>query len=83
MKPSMQKLRRMRAALSDSLSRDVGQKASAPSLFESLLTGAPIFSNHDLLLVLVFAQAEVLEDGCDAIAIGLAILQMNGNGLSV
>lgn len=37
--------------LSASLSRDVGQKASAPSLFDSLFTGAPTFWNH----VLAFA----------------------------
>ena len=37
----MQNERRMRAALSDSRSMEVGQKASLPSLFESLFTGAP------------------------------------------
>jgi hypothetical protein len=60
----MQKLRRMRAALSDSLSSEVGQKASAPSLLESLFTGAPIFSNHDLLLAFVFPQVDACEDVC-------------------
>ena len=64
MKPSIQKLRRIPAALSDSLSSEVGQKASAPSLLESLFTGAPIFSNHDLLLALVFPQVDAGEDAC-------------------
>lgn len=57
---SLQKLRRMRAALSLSLSSVVGQKASEPSLFDSLLTGAPSLSAHphslskpDLLVCLV------------------------------
>ena len=42
----LQKLLRMRAALSLSMSRVVGQKASEPSLFESLFTGAPSLSTH-------------------------------------
>src|ERR1700749_4978057 len=62
MKPSMQKLRRIRAALSDSLSSEVGQKASAPSLLESLLTGTPTFSNQDLLLAFVLSQIEAFEE---------------------
>lgn len=40
----LQKLRNMRAALSDSLSNVVGQNASDPSLFDSLFTGAPNLS---------------------------------------
>ena len=60
-KPSIQKLRRMRAALSDSLSKDVGQKASAPSLFAVLLTGTPTLSNHFLLFCFVFSQVEDLD----------------------
>lgn len=40
----LQKLRKMRAALSLSLSRVVGQKASEPSLLLSLFTGAPSLS---------------------------------------
>jgi hypothetical protein len=40
----------MRAALSLSMSRVVGQKASEPSLFESLLIGAPSLSTHPYIL---------------------------------
>jgi hypothetical protein len=40
----------MRAALSLSLSIDVGQKASPPSLFESLFTGAPSLSTTPYIL---------------------------------
>lgn len=48
----MQKLRRIFAALSDSLSNEVGQKASAPNLLEDLLTESPIFWNHEWLFCL-------------------------------
>lgn len=58
----MQKLLKIRAALSDSLSNDVGQNASAPSLFEALLTGTPTFSNHFFPLALVFPQDDSLDD---------------------
>ena len=60
---SLQKLLRMRAALSLSLSSVVGQKASDPSLFERRLTGGPNLSTQPytlskpaLLLVFVFAH---------------------------
>lgn len=50
----LQKVFRIRAALSLSLSSEVGQKASDPILFENLLTGAPslsvLVSIHDQLL---------------------------------
>ena len=36
----------MRAALSDSRSKDVGQKASEPSLWASLLVGGPSLSTR-------------------------------------
>ena len=59
----LQKLRRIRAALSLSLSKVVGQKASEPNLFDSLLTGAPSLSAQPqslskpvLLVVLVFSH---------------------------
>ena len=42
----LQKLRKMRAALSLSLSKVVGQKASEPSLLLSLFTGAPSLSTR-------------------------------------
>jgi hypothetical protein len=42
---SLQNDFRIRAALSDSWSSVVGQKASEPILFVSLLTGTPSFSN--------------------------------------
>jgi hypothetical protein len=42
----LQKLRKMRAALSLSFSRVVGQKASEPSLLLSLLTGGPNLSTR-------------------------------------
>jgi len=58
----------MCAALSDSLLSEVGQKALALSLLESLFTGAPIFSNHDLLLAFVFPQVDACENVyCDDI----------------
>ena len=60
----LQKLLRMRAALSLSLSSVVGQKASLPSLLDSRFTGAPslstnpyILSKPALLLVLVLCQS--------------------------
>ena len=59
----LQKLLRMRAALSLSLSSVVGQKASLPSLLDNRFTGAPslstnpyILSKPALLLVLVLCQ---------------------------
>ncbi len=52
----------MRAALSDSLSRELGQNASAPSLFDSLLTGTPTLSNHLFVFDLVLSQAGEFED---------------------
>lgn len=59
----LQKLFRMRAALSLSLSSVVGQKASEPSLLERRLTGAPSLSTHPYSLskpalppVFVFCQ---------------------------
>jgi hypothetical protein len=60
--PSMQKLLKIRAALSDSFSNEVGQNASAPSLFVALFTGTPTLSNHFLLLSLVFCQVDDLLD---------------------
>jgi len=59
----LQKLRRMRAALSLSLSSVVGQNDSEPSLLDNLFTGVPILSANPQSLskpalppVLVFCQ---------------------------
>jgi hypothetical protein len=57
----MQKLLKIRAALSDSLSSGVGQNVSAPSLFESLFMGGPTFSNQDLVAALVLSHTETLD----------------------
>lgn len=63
----MQKLRRIRAALSASSSSVMGQKASAPSLLESLLTGLPTLWNQSLLVALVLSHDDFFPaDGCDA-----------------
>jgi len=48
----------MRAALSDSWSREAGQKASAPSLLESLFTGAPTFWKKVLDIALVLSHVD-------------------------
>lgn len=44
------------------LSKGVGQNASAPSLFDNLLTGSPTFCNQTLPLAFVFSHVEDLED---------------------
>lgn len=62
--PSIQKLRRILAALSASLSREVGQKVSAPNFCVALLTGTPTLSNHSLLDFFVFSQIEDVVWGC-------------------
>lgn len=46
----LQKLFKMRAALSLSMSSVVGQKASEPNLFDILLMGAPSLSTHPYIL---------------------------------
>jgi len=52
----------MLAALSASLSRDSGQKASAPSLFEAALTGAPILFDRSLPPALIFSHVLCEDD---------------------
>ena len=57
--------------LSASLSREVGQKASAPSLLESLFTGAPIFWNQMFDCFFIFSHFSFLFD--EALAVGAVV----------
>lgn len=70
----LQKLLRMRAALSDSMSSVVGQNASEPTLLERRLTGAPslstqlyTLSNPALDCVFVFDQRAMVWFGCSSL----------------
>lgn len=72
----------MRAALSLSISRVVGQKASEPSLFEILLIGAPSLSTHPYILskpafppVLVLPQRACV---CTILKPGVAVATVQG-----
>ena len=58
----------MRAALSDSLSSVVGQKASDPILFENLLIGAPTV---ELSVVTPFQSVRSAACGCAAMRLTL------------
>jgi hypothetical protein len=78
---SLQKLLKILAALSLSLSKVVGQKASLPILFDSLFTGAPSLSAHPQTLSKPFLLPDLVlsQDGnmelifCIAIGMNLPL----------
>jgi len=71
----LQKLLKILAALSLSLSKVVGQNASLPILFDSLLTGAPSLSAHPQTLSKPFLLPDLVlsQDGNMEVTFCIAI----------